>query len=66
MKVLRCRDTGFDCDEEIRAQNETEVLSQAAKHARMEHGIQVTPEMTTQIRGFIHDETPPNEITPTT
>ena len=56
MKVLRCRDVGFDCEGEIRAENEEEVLRQAAEHAQRDHNTAVTPEMAAQIRGLIRDE----------
>lgn len=56
MKTLRCRDVGFDCGGEIRAESEDEVLRQAADHAQREHNTTVTPEMAVQIRGLIRDE----------
>ena len=33
MKTLRCREIGFDCDHETRAESEDEVLRDAAAHA---------------------------------
>ena len=56
MKTLRCRDAGFDCNEEINAATEEEVLQQAAAHAKEVHHVDVTPEMARQIRGLIHDQ----------
>jgi predicted small metal-binding protein len=56
MKVLRCRDVGFDCERVIRAKTEREVLRQAAVHASGIHHIQVTPEMAQQVSGLIRDE----------
>ncbi|MFQ5856412.1 MAG: DUF1059 domain-containing protein [Anaerolineae bacterium] len=56
MKVLRCRDAGFDCDHEIRAESEEEILQQAAEHARTAHNVEVTPEMAEQVKGLIRDE----------
>lgn len=53
MKVLRCREAGFDCEGEIRAENEEEVLRQAAEHAQRDHNTSVTPEMATRIRSLI-------------
>jgi predicted small metal-binding protein len=55
MKVLRCRDVGFNC-ELIRARTEVEVLRGAAVHASGIHHIQVTPEMAQQASGLIRDE----------
>ena len=34
MKVIRCRDVGFDCEHKIRAETEEGILNQAAEHAR--------------------------------
>ena len=56
MKVLRCRDVGFDCDHEIRAQSEEEVLQLAAEHASTVHNAQVTPELVEKVRRLILDE----------
>ena len=33
-KVLRCQDVGLDCEGEIRAATEEEVMRQAAEYAR--------------------------------
>lgn len=57
MKTLRCRDAGFDCDQQIQAPTEEEVLSQAAAHARKVHNVNVTPEMAQQIKKLIKDST---------
>lgn len=56
MKTLRCRDAGFNCDKEIFAATEEEVLAQAAVHAKKEHNVQVTPELAEQIKALIKDE----------
>ena len=64
MKVLRCRDVGFDCDGVIRAQSEEEVLRQAAEHAQTQHGVKVTPELAAQVRNHIHDEGTQRDISP--
>jgi predicted small metal-binding protein len=56
MKVLRCREMGFDCNEEIRAESEEELLRKAAEHATSQHGLQLTPDMVTQVKSHIHDE----------
>jgi len=39
MKVLRCRDVGADCDFEVHAESEDEILRQAAEHGRTVHGM---------------------------
>lgn len=56
MKTLRCRDVGFDCTKEIRAESEEEVMQQVAEHAKNDHGIDVTPEIATQVRAQIRTE----------
>ena len=56
MKVLCCRDVGFDCDQEIRAETEEEILNQAAEHARNVHNVEVTPEIATKVKNLIRDE----------
>lgn len=56
MKTLRCRDAGFDCNKEIRAESEDEIMQQAAEHARRDHNVEVTPEMAAQVRSLIRDE----------
>jgi predicted small metal-binding protein len=55
MKIVHCRDLGFACDQEIRAETEEEVLRQAAEHAHTVHGIQVTPEVAVQVESHIQD-----------
>ncbi len=56
MKVLKCRDVGFDCDLEIRAASEEEVLRQAAEHAKNVHGTEVTPEVADKVKSLIQEE----------
>lgn len=55
MKSLKCRDAGFDCDKQIEAPTEQEVLNKAAEHARSVHKVSVTPEMAQQIKKLIKD-----------
>ncbi len=56
MKQLRCRDAGFDCEYEIRAETTDEVLQQAAEHVQSVHNLEVTPELVEQVRGLIQDK----------
>lgn len=42
-KVLRCRDVGVDCDFEAKGETAEEIMNQAAKHAREEHGMTEIP-----------------------
>lgn len=57
MKVLRCRDVGFDCDSVMRAETEEEILRQAAEHAKSVHDLsQISEQAIEKIRRVIHDE----------
>jgi predicted small metal-binding protein len=56
MKILYCRDAGFDCDAVVRAENEQEVLNQAAKHAKEVHGVEPTPELADSLSLLINEE----------
>ena len=56
-KVLRCRDVGLDCEGEIRADTEEELLEKAAEHARTTHHLaEVPPEMMDKVRVAIRTE----------
>ena len=56
MKILHCRDAGFECEGVIRGKGEDEVMNQAAKHALEVHGVSVTPELAAQLKKMIKDE----------
>ena len=56
MKILHCRDAGFDCEGVIRGKSEDDVLNQAAKHALDVHGVAVTPDLAAQLKTLINDE----------
>jgi len=56
MKTLRCSDAGFDCQGEIHAETEEEILQQAGEHARTEHNTEVSPEMAEQLKTLIRDD----------
>ena len=55
MKLVRCRDHGFDCDFEAESESEEEVLNKAAKHLQAEHDLKVTPELAEKVQAGIHD-----------
>lgn len=56
MKELRCADVGFECSAVFQGQDEQDVMSQAAVHAREAHGLTEIDEETGQkIRAQIHD-----------
>lgn len=56
MKELVCAEAGFDCDEVIEGEDEQEVMSKAAVHAREVHGMdEIDEEAGAKIRELIHD-----------
>ncbi|MHB0923451.1 MAG: DUF1059 domain-containing protein [Bellilinea sp.] len=60
MKILRCRDIGFDCDKVMRAETEEEIFRQAAEHANAVHDLsQISEQAMEKIRTVIHDEERP-------
>lgn len=56
MKRLKCSDVGFDCDHEIQAETQQEVLQKAAEHAKEAHNVVVTPDMAEQVKAKIRDD----------
>lgn len=56
MKVLRCRDAGFDCEGVVRAESEEDLLRQVAEHAQAVHGVEVTPELVEQVKSLVRDD----------
>jgi uncharacterized OsmC-like protein/predicted small metal-binding protein len=56
MKLLRCRDAGFDCDHEVRAESEEELLQKVAEHAQTVHNVEATPELVEQVKSLIREE----------
>lgn len=55
MKLLRCRDAGFDCKHEIQAETDDEILRLAADHVQNVHALEVTPELVEQISALIQE-----------
>ncbi len=56
-KVLRCKDVGMDCDFEVRAETEEEILKQAAEHAAAVHDMQEIPQdVLAKVRAAIRSE----------
>jgi predicted small metal-binding protein len=56
-KVLRCNDLMPGCTWVGRGESESEVLMQAAEHAKTAHNLSdISPEMIAHVRGKIHDE----------
>lgn len=56
-KVLRCKDVGMDCDFEVHAESETEILVKAAEHAKTKHNMTEIPsEVLTKVKASIKEE----------
>lgn len=58
-KVLRCRDLGMNCPQEVRAATEEELLKLAAEHAEKAHGISasmIPPSILAMVKAAIKDE----------
>jgi len=56
-KVLRCRDVGMDCNFEVRAKTEEEILKKAVEHAQTVHNMKEIPkEVVEKVRAAIHDD----------
>jgi len=56
-KVLKCRDVGMDCNFEVRAKTEEEILKKAAEHAKTVHNMKdKTKEVVEKVRAAIRDE----------
>ncbi len=55
MKLIRCRDHGFDCEFEAHSHSEDEVMQAAAQHATTVHNMVVTAEVVDQVRASIHE-----------
>lgn len=52
--LLKCGDVVPGCAAEVRAENEADVLKQAAAHAASAHGVtEVTPELAGKIKSVI-------------
>jgi predicted small metal-binding protein len=56
MRELHCADAGLDCEGTIRAENDDDVMQQAAAHAAAEHPDLNLDDATQQkLRSLIHD-----------
>ena len=57
-KVLRCSDTGAQCNWVGRAQTEEELLKMASEHAAAAHGIKEIPkDLLAKAKTLIREET---------
>ncbi|MHB1855616.1 MAG: DUF1059 domain-containing protein [Acidimicrobiales bacterium] len=56
MKVLHCRDAGFDCDAIVRGVTADEILAQVRPHAAEVHDTEVTPELEAGLLTLIKED----------
>jgi predicted small metal-binding protein len=57
MKVVRCRDVGFDCNGVVRAPTEEEALKQVAAHAKDVHGVEQVPaDVIAKVKAVMREE----------
>jgi len=57
MKVVHCRDVGFDCEGVVRAETEEEALKKVAEHAKTVHKLETIPEeVVAKVRQVMRDE----------
>ena len=52
-KQLDCKDLGFDCGFEVKADSDDQIIQAAGVHARETHGLEVTPELASKVAGAI-------------
>ena len=53
-KQIGCRDAGYECDFQVRAETEDEVLEVVGGHAKRIHGMaNIPPETAAQIKKLI-------------
>ena len=54
--MLRCRDAGVDCDFEVRAETEDEIMEKCAEHAKKVHNMtEISPELAAKVKAAIKD-----------
>ena len=56
-KAMECRSVGLDCDFVARGENDEQVMTKVAEHARKDHGMQAIPEeVAAKVKAAIHEE----------
>ncbi len=57
VKAVYCKDAGFsDCAAVMRGDTEDEVIQKAAEHGKSVHNLELTPELTQQVKTLIKEE----------
>jgi predicted small metal-binding protein len=54
---MKCRTVGLDCDFVARGENDEQIMSQVAEHAKKDHGMQAIPkDVAEKVKASIHEE----------
>lgn len=56
MKILHCRDAGFNCDAVIEGNTSEEVLAEVRRHAKQAHDLDVDSKMAAELEELIRHE----------
>lgn len=56
MKVLHCRDAGFDCDAVVRGDTIDDILALVRSHAAEVHAVELGLALESQVTLLVHDE----------
>lgn len=57
VKVISCRDGGYDCDFVAKSESEEDLLKQVAEHSRKVHNMtDFSDEMIEKVKSLIHEE----------
>jgi predicted small metal-binding protein len=57
MKMVTCREAGFDCDYVVKGETDDEVMKTGVQHLVKDHGMReedITPGMKEKVRKLIH------------
>ena len=56
-KVMKCRAVGLDCDFVARGENDEQIMTQVAEHAKKDHGMQtISQDVAEKVKASIHEE----------
>ncbi len=56
-RLLRGKEVGMDCDFEVHAETEEEILKKAAEHAKTKHNMKEVPEeIVEKVRRVLREE----------
>ena len=56
MKIINCREAGFECDHVVKGETEEEVMKNGMEHAKKDHNMKeedITSEMKEKIKSII-------------